>query len=353
VEAPGPLTAQTASALVRRWLGEDTRDVAPIGCGEVNTVFAVTTSRRRLVVRMQAGADPDGPRKERWCLERASAAGIPGPDLLAGGTEGQVTFTILGFLPGTPGSALPGPRVWLWRTLGAYAARIHGIPVVGHGDRLDERGRFSDSWRRFVDYNIGELSAGDPLLALGVLRMEDLARLRAAFADLASRTLRFGLVHGDLSPRNTIVSAETVWLLDWGSAAAAPVPHGDLAELLQCHEELAEPSADGLRSFFDGYGSDAPDPAELAAYRALGAVDTLPVGPGPCPRPDRLRRTGAPGGRGPAVTAATAPGRGRRPSRSHRPGPGGRRRSRRACSPSRRRGWGSPRASRPPAGRGR
>ena len=127
--------------------------------------------------------------------------------VLAAGEVGDRAWMLQPFLRGTPGDELaPGRGEEVWRGIGMQMRRIHAVPARGYGETLSDLAAGSEaSWRRYLAYNLRELTARDPLLELGVLDRGLQAHLRGLFEHLATRPLRFGLCHGDLSLRNVIV----------------------------------------------------------------------------------------------------------------------------------------------------
>jgi aminoglycoside phosphotransferase (APT) family kinase protein len=214
--------------------------------------------------------------KERWCIDLAATAGVPGPDVLAIGEHAGRAFMLQHRVPGVNGKLSTMPPGELFQTLGRYARLIHGLPVNGFGDSIErfENGNGRDGWLGFVDYNLGELTDQDPLLALGVYSRDQQATVRAAFRRLRGLPLRVGLNHGDLARRNTIVDASgRVTLLDWGCAEMHIVPHYDLNALLAWYEL----DHANLRAFLDGYEITGAEWAatlpELAAFALLKSFD--------------------------------------------------------------------------------
>jgi len=183
---------------------------------------------------------------------------VPGPEVFAVGVADGAAYMIESFVEGAAGDELPpsaAPRVW--RKLGEYARAIHTIETDGFGVNLPDftSGDARGGWLRYVDYNVESLNERDELLRLGVLEWEQSARVRAIFEELRSREFRFGVNHGDLSLKNTIVDdAGRVHLLDWGTAFADIVPHHDLVQLLKEQLTKGEPDDAGLAAFLEGYG---------------------------------------------------------------------------------------------------
>lgn len=229
-----------------------------VGMGAVNLIYFVETPIGEIVVRLNKPEDSVAKvrgdyEKEQWCIERASGAGVPGPEVLAVGEFAGRAFMLQKRVIGVNGKQSGREPVELLRVLGRYARLIHSIPTSGFGDSVEgfESGKAQEGWMRFVDYNLGELTDTDPLIALGVYIPEQQNAIREMFLWLRSLPLRIGLNHGDLARRNTIVDeAGQVTLLDWGCAEMHVVPHYDLYGLLHWY------SLDHghLRAFLEGYG---------------------------------------------------------------------------------------------------
>jgi len=66
-----------------------------------------------------------------------------------------------------------------------------------------------------------------------------------------------------LSLRNLILQPDAPpVLLDWGTAATGPVPHGELLSLLRTHHATGEPTADDLGRFAEGLDLSLTDDRE-------------------------------------------------------------------------------------------
>jgi len=254
-----------AAAIVLSLLGEPVERVTPlVGKGLVNKVFVVEASSRRVVVRMSDRPEaPDEYAKEAWCIERAAARGVPTPVVLGVGLRGGHAYLVEAFVEGDEGRDSTAVRTGVWHALGEHARLIHSIPVPGFGLRLSEitEGDAQKSWTRYLEYNIESLSEADPLIGLKVVTPAESRAIREVFVGLRGREFTFGLNHGDLSLKNTIVDARgRVTLLDWGSAEAAVVPHHDLIQLLKMSMSEGDPGGVEFGAFLDGYGIS---PAEL------------------------------------------------------------------------------------------
>ncbi len=266
-----------ARGVVSAIVHEPVRQAVPIvGKGSVNDIFVVATAASRFVVRVNDEASHAQFKKEAWCIAQASAAGIPSPQVLDVGTRGGHAYMVQTYVTGENGADKSADTTCVWRALGYYARIIHGIATDGFGEVLspDRPGVFTDTWSRFLTYNIDSLTNDDPLLRLGVMTPTHAQKIGRVFRELREKPFRFALNHGDLALRNTLVERSgTVALLDWGCAEAHVVPHFDLIEIRR--SSLA-PTASGFAAFLDGYELSLaeyhtmlPDLDSLALLRAF------------------------------------------------------------------------------------
>ncbi|WP_145151561.1 aminoglycoside phosphotransferase family protein [Paenibacillus xylanexedens] len=261
-----------------------------VGKGFVNQVCLVETASHKVVVRMNNPDTYPTFLKEKWCIERATSAGIPGPETLSVGVNAEHAYMIQTVVEGDNGLDTTVPPSMIWRKLGEYTQRLQSIPVTGFGRDLHNsvQDRFyspphagSDgSWQGYVQYNINSLTEQDPLIELGVMTMEESQVVRQLFEQMKIQKFRFGLCHGDLSLKNTIVSLTgEITLLDWGNAEVTVTPYGDIIQLLQCQLRGEGPDNEELKAFLEGYGTSVQEQEhELNQARyvlLLKAFDTL------------------------------------------------------------------------------
>jgi aminoglycoside phosphotransferase len=276
--------AETASKIASGFLDAPTFEVTPIiGRGSVNKVFVVGSGGDKVVVRMSARTDaPDEYAKEAWCIERAAALGVPIATILAVGRCDGHAYIIQSYVAGDEGRDSRVPEQHIWRELGKHAKLIHSVEVSGFGLKLSDmtQGDGRASWLRYLQYNIESLTEDDQLIELSVVTKSQSKIVKAIFASLKTREFVFGLNHGDISLRNTIVDAHgVVNLLDWGSAEASIVPHHDLIQMLKTNMLENDPDHDALRAFLDGYGISQTEfkrmMPELESLLLLRAFDKL------------------------------------------------------------------------------
>jgi aminoglycoside phosphotransferase (APT) family kinase protein len=268
---------QLASRVTSSLLNEPLVEVTPlVGKGSVNKVFIVEAVNHKVVIRMSdRGEALDEYTKEAWCIEHAAARGVLVPSVISVGRCEGNAYIIQSYIAGDEGRDSPAPKLGIWRELGKYAKLIHSIGVPGFGLRLSEikRGDARKSWLRYLEYNIESLTENDLLIKLKVLTQLQSKLIKDVFANLRGREFTFGLNHGDISLKNTIVDMrDRVNLLDWGSAEAGIVPHHDLIQMLKMNMLEGHPDSEEIRAFLDGYGIS---PAELE--RMMPELESLLV----------------------------------------------------------------------------
>jgi tRNA A-37 threonylcarbamoyl transferase component Bud32 len=253
---------ETVASIVVRETGSSVSQVDPLEHGSVNRSFLVTTETTRLVARINESSELPRFQKEAWAIAHALAAGVPVPEVVAFGTDHELSYIIESYIDGRRGDGvLSAKRTAMWREIGRLLRRIHTVSVAGFGeDFADMTSGGSANWERYLDYNIGALTPADPLLTRGILTTSDQERLRRSFEGLRGLPTNFGLSHGDMSASNVIDGNDKLHVIDWGEANAHFVPHFDLGVIL---EDSLESSSPELRQLLEGYGLDE------AAFRAL------------------------------------------------------------------------------------
>lgn len=250
---------QWASAIVADFFNDAIQAIHPIiGKGSVNKIFRCQTRRgESVVVRMSSAEDEERGlsfyEKERWCIEQSAKRGVPGPRVLAVGRWETRPYMLQSVVSGINGEETSLNKQHIWHRLGQHAKIIHSISLDGFGETLDQfhSGDAQGKWQEFVDYNIHSLTANDALLQLQVYTLEQRATIKAIFETLRTVPFQFGLNHGDLSLRNTLIEDNgIVNLLDWGSAEAHIVPHYDFLYLTPWDDLTNE----NFQSFLQGYG---------------------------------------------------------------------------------------------------
>ena len=275
---------ESAAKIISGFLDEPPVKVTPlIGKGSVNKVFIVEAGNYKVVVRMsERGEALDEYEKEAWCIENAAARGVPGPSVLTVGRYKSNAYIVQSYIAGDEGRVSQVPKRAIWRELGKYARKIHAIEAVGFGLKLSDmmQGDARKSWLRYLEYNIESLTEDDQLIKLNVLTKSQSKIIKAIFADLKGREFIFGLNHGDISLKNTVVDEHgIVNLLDWGSAEGNIVPHHDLIQMLKMKMLENAPNDEEIQAFLDGYGIAQSEfermMPELESLLLLRAFDKL------------------------------------------------------------------------------
>jgi len=251
-------------------------DIMPIlDKGEVNRVYVVKIENEKLIVRLNEESEISRFEKEHWCMVKASQCNIPSPQVIDFGISNNTAFMILEFVEGLNGEEIR-QRNHIWNKLGSYAKKSHSIPTVGFGETMTQPGTFTDSWERYVSYNIESLNEEDALLRMNVINHSDSGKLRDLFKQLLKKQFAFGLSHNDISFANILVEDEQITLLDWGSAESTIVPHfeilGILEDSLQQEEPLFKDFLEGYSMSLEEYKNILPD---MNALALLKAVDKL------------------------------------------------------------------------------
>ncbi|PIR44508.1 MAG: phosphotransferase [Candidatus Vogelbacteria bacterium CG10_big_fil_rev_8_21_14_0_10_51_16] len=255
---------QSIKEIVQQYSHEELRDVLQIiGQGYVNDIYIVTTERSKYVVRSDPNESTiDRFKKEAWCQVEASKQGIIVPEVLQLGLKNEHPYMLLSHVAGISGQdSDKDSQDRIWRKLGEYARKIHFVPASGYGESMSAPGIFSDSWTRYLDYNISSLTRDDKAIGLGVISEQQSERIKEVFLNLKNARFNLGLTHDDLSLKNTILTTDDeVCLIDWGSAMVAPVPHVDIAEILN---SSLDQNSRQFALFLEGYGLTHQDFQEI------------------------------------------------------------------------------------------
>ena len=258
-----------------------------VGRGITNRVCVVETKNHKVVVRMNDKSTISTFVKEKWCIEQAAAVGIPGPEVLSVDIVDEMAYMIQVFIDGSCGLDSKLPRSVIWKRLGEYAKLIHSIQVKGFGENLIDPvdGEFQSpahpgsdgSWKGYVQYNIDCLTADDPFIKFGVMSQMESRRVKKLFENLKEEEFHFGLNHGDISLKNTIVNKDNhVILLDW-NAEVNVVPHATVMQLM--HYQILgldeSPNNEEFKAFLDGYGMSVKEVEDMKHLLLLKAFDNL------------------------------------------------------------------------------
>lgn len=249
-----------ASKIASEFLGCSKISIKPVGEGSNNKNYLAKSKDRKIVIKISfAHKEYKALRdyiKERWCIEKSSEKGVPGPTVLDLGHSRGRAYMIETFVPGVNGKKLKN-KLRTYYLLGKYAKLIHSIRVSGFGENITnlKRGVFAGSWKKYLDYNIKSLASNDKLVKLKVLNKDQSEKVKKVFQNIKKQEYTFGLNHGDISIWNILVERSgKVNLLDWGSAEVHIIPHYDFIHVVRCQMERGKPTDTELNEFIKGYG---------------------------------------------------------------------------------------------------
>lgn len=249
------MTETQAKKIIENYTGKKVIGVDTIlNRGQVNQIYLLKTRKEKYILRTDLTEDNTNRfKKEMWCSQVVNKQGILSPKVFVIGLDGGHPYMIMSYIEGKNGDeATEDEKDKIWKELGKYARKIHSIPVEGYGEGMTTSGVFKDSWSRFVNYNILSLTPRDKLIELGVITEKESGKMKNIFLELLNPNFNLGLVHYDISLKNTILTAKgEVCLIDWGSAQSAPVPHLDIAEIL---ESSLDENSKQFALFLEGYG---------------------------------------------------------------------------------------------------
>ena len=200
--------------------------------GAVNEVYELKCKNIDYILRVNQDSNKDVEfLKEKWCLEKVADLEIPSPKVLKIGVRNNFPFMVQNKIEGLNGSkCTTEQKVLIWKNLGEYARKFHSIkrievPQVNTNE-------FHANWKSRLNYNIEQLVHDDTLLEKNVFSQLEHEKMKNILKQLANKKFVEGLVHGDLTPRNTIFKNQITTLLDWGTAGINVVPHTEIGTIL-------------------------------------------------------------------------------------------------------------------------
>ena len=239
------------------------------GLGSVNRVFEVKGVNTAYILRLNKNGNKRLEyQKECWCMEKVADLGIPTPSVLSVGVMEDTSFMILNKLSGINGKLCNGKeREIIWQKLGHYAALFQMINRIENKEV--EKNEFHKSWESRLIYNLEQLNDSDSLLTLNFLTRGEQKKSCEVLASLRSCDFQVGLVHGDLSPRNVLLNAGMIYLLDWGTAEINVIPHTEIG-IVRMEKEASEQE---FQLFLSGMGISSRKYKELE--REIDALNLL------------------------------------------------------------------------------
>jgi len=252
------MDTSTIIIIVKRSLNKKIKNIKPIlGKGDVNEIYIIDIGNKKILLRINSKEDGLSEfKKEEWCINEAKKKGVLCSNILDIGKYKKYCYMIYDFIDGKSGKEIKN-KLKVWTTIGKYAKLINSIKVKGYGLRFSPKdNKFTESWKKYIDYNIDSLVKRDKLIELKVYNENQLPIINKFFLNLKRKKIKVGLVHNDLSLRNVVVDKEgNVFLIDWGCAEANFVPHGEFVEILGAgHMDLKIPTENQIGCFLEGYG---------------------------------------------------------------------------------------------------
>lgn len=228
-----------------------------IGKGEANEVYLLERGSKGFVegfiVRLHKGEEHVSMyQKEKWCIEQTARIGVPNAQCVEIGTGGGKAFMIQTALPAVDARDWSGDPLVVWRALGAHAAKINSVSTRGFGWELHDptTGDFGGTWSALTDWCLEDLFGNSFFEEQGILTERQVRTAQARLEEMYGWAVEPRLSHGNLAPKNAMVGAdETVFVIDWGTAASSRAPHQDLSDIITWDYDPRVVAA-----FREGYG---------------------------------------------------------------------------------------------------
>jgi len=222
------------------------------GLGFTNQVYKVILSDEINIIKLRKGLRAyDDFLKEKFCCEQAEKVGILTAKAICVDKYKNVSFIVQSYIDGVNGSLCPDKSELMWTSLGKYAKLLHSVEVKGYGFNMNDYNNgifhnyyidikdyidisdyfynsFNPTLKSHIEYNISCVNQDDEFIKMGIYPPENINQIRKAFSSLFDINFELGLIHGDLSPKNTIINGDKVFLIDFGGANVGIVPFGEL-----------------------------------------------------------------------------------------------------------------------------
>ncbi|MBP9711553.1 MAG: aminoglycoside phosphotransferase family protein [Candidatus Pacebacteria bacterium] len=253
-------------------------DIFPIvDKGHANLVFKVTFEDLIYILRLSKNTNLKTYVKEKWCMEKAAAVGVPTAQCVALGVYESYAYSFQTYLEGIDGSELKEEHSRIWFTLGKYANIINQIQVKGYGSDLKfpEQNDFGNDWIGTMDWSLNYLFDDDFFQKENILSSSQIERLKTRLTELKSWNFNPVLCHSNLAPKNTIVHPDgTIYVIDWGTAMAHRAPHLELSDVFtwEWKKEYEEAFMQGYGITSEEYTAIAHDVETLVMLRLVDSI---------------------------------------------------------------------------------
>ena len=231
-------------------LGKSPNNIEQItGLGFVNQVYKVNLSDEINIIRLRKGLRAYNEfLKEKFCIEQAEKVGILTAKVICVDKYKDVSFIVQSCIDGVNGSLCPDKSELIWSALGKYAKLLHSVEVKGYGFNMKDYGvfhnyavdvkdyvdvsdyfynSFNPTLKSHIEYHINCINQEDEFIKMGIYSAEKINQIRKAFTSLLDINFELGLIHGDMSLKNTIINGDKVFLIDFGGACVDIVPFGE------------------------------------------------------------------------------------------------------------------------------
>ena len=229
--------------LVRRLLGREPETIEPMVVWDHRATFRVRVGDEQFVCKFDS--DKDEQRRELVGQQRAAAAGLPVPEIVAVEPDGFAMRWVDGV---ALASSLPERA---WRAAGEVVRGIHAVPVTERefgGGFVGRAATWTEALLTAIDDTIEPAAAACARAAISAAHLDDVAS---------------GWCHGDLQPEHIVLDPRTYRVravFDWSDQGRGD-PAWDIA-VLTLDDERALPA------FVGGYGESVADD-RLALYRVV------------------------------------------------------------------------------------
>jgi|SRR3989338_2388129 len=252
---------EIASRIALKFLRSKIITIKLVGNGVNNKNFLVQSKETKIIVKLSTSHKEhralEDYKKEKWCIQKITARGIPSPWVLDVGKYKKRAYMIQTFVLGKDGKKVKD-KLHIFYELGKYAKIIHSIKTYGFGERQGKKlGNFKQNWRKYVNYNINSLTNNrdDKLIVLNALNISQSKKVKEIFKKIKNKKYQFGLNHGDLVLWNTLVEKSgKVNLLDWEFSESHVIPHFDFICTLRLrYDGNTKPKKEEWNQFLQGY----------------------------------------------------------------------------------------------------
>ncbi len=227
---------ETVDAISLKVFGIKPTAVFPIlGKGEINNVFKAVIKNDSYIFRIQNASALKTYVKEKWCIEKVSAVGVPTSTVIDVGICNDKAYSIFKYIEGVDGTEKPEDKERIWYTLGQYAKKINSVKVKGYGEDLKnpDDDDFVNEWKGVIDWSLEWLFETNFFIKESILNQSQVECITKRISELYNWQFDPVLCHSNLAPKNTVIDpAGRVYLIDWGTAGAHRAPHLELSEVL-------------------------------------------------------------------------------------------------------------------------